>query len=500
MESAARIRRMVLRDGQSIRSVHRETGVSRVTIRKYLNDGTPPHYDQKAVRVRPQLNGFEERLRSWYGADLKRPSRERRTAKKLYEQLVLEGYKGSYSPVQRFICDLKHSGSALAAGEAYIPLQFLPGDALQFDWSEEYAVLDGERTKLQVAQFRLCHSRKPFVIAYPRQSQEMVLDAFVRAFGFYGGVPKRIIIDNPKTMVSKIGKGKDRDFNPRFLALMNHYVVDPVACTPASGWEKGQVENQVQFVRKELFTPLPAFETLDELNAWLALRCEELCKRPHPERKDHSIAEVFTEERGALRPAGADFDGYVERTTQVRKTCVVQYDTNVYSVPAQYAGRMVSLRAYAQWIVVVCDNQVIANHRRSFRRHDGVYEPWHYVPLLKHKPGALRDGAPFQAWELPAALEAVKAQYLARKDGGRDFVELLLLMLEHGVETVDVACDLAMEQNTLHLPAIVNLIHRIIEPMPEAMPASERYPLLRCPPVADCARYDSLVSSGEKRA
>ena len=233
MESAAKIRRMVLRDGRSIRSVGRETGLSRNMIRKYLKDSSPPSYHRQVDPVRHKLCDYEERLQTLFEQDLKRPRRERRTGVKLYEQLVLEGYTGSYSPVQRFVRDLKRTG--LRSGDAFIPLQFQSGDALQFDWSEEHVVLGGIAQKVKIAHFRLCHSRKPFVVAYPGEPQEMVLDAFVRALTFYGGVPRRVIIDNPKTMVTYVSRSKDRIFHPRFLALMNHYVMEPVACTPASG-------------------------------------------------------------------------------------------------------------------------------------------------------------------------------------------------------------------------------------------------------------------------
>ena len=141
--------------------------------------------------------------------------------------------------------------------------------------------------------FRLCHSRKSFVVSYPGESQEMVLDAFVRALAFYGGVPRRVIIDNPKTMVTYVSRSKDRVYHPRFLALMNHYVMEPVACTPASGWEKGQIENQVQHIRQWLFTPKLDFEDLDALKAWLSLRCNELGSRPRPDQKDQTIDAVF---------------------------------------------------------------------------------------------------------------------------------------------------------------------------------------------------------------
>ncbi|WP_228408557.1 IS21 family transposase [Profundibacter amoris] len=197
MESAAKIRRLVLRDGRSIRSVSRSTGLSRNTIKKYLNDATPPRYQRSQPPVRHKLQGFEDRLRSLFEQDQKRARRERRTAVKLYEQLVEEGYAGSYSPVCRFVKALKADGSEIL--HAYIPLHFKAGDALQFDWSEEHVVLGGVEQKIKVAHFRLCHSRKPFIVAYPGESQEMVLDAFVRALSFYGGVPRRVIIDNPKS-------------------------------------------------------------------------------------------------------------------------------------------------------------------------------------------------------------------------------------------------------------------------------------------------------------
>ncbi len=197
MESAAKIRRMVLRDGRSIRSVSRETGLLRNTIRKYLKDSSPPSYQRRTEPVRHKLCDYEERLQTLFEQDLTRPRRERRTGVKLYEQLVLEGYTGSYSPVQRFVRALKRDG--LGSGDAFIPLQFLSGDALQFDWSEEHVVPGGIPQKVKVAHFRLCHSRKPFVVAYPGEPQEMVLDAFVQALAFYGGVPRRVIIDNPET-------------------------------------------------------------------------------------------------------------------------------------------------------------------------------------------------------------------------------------------------------------------------------------------------------------
>ena len=496
MEIAVKIRRMVLRDGRSIRSVSRETGLSRTTVRKYLKDASPPVYHRQGPPVRHKLcDGYEIRLQVLYEQDLKRPRRERRNAVKLYEHLVGEGYTGSYSPVQRFIRDLKRAGSG--GGDAFVPLRFQAGDALQFDWSEEHVVLGGIAQKVKVAHFRLCHSRKPFVVAYPGESQEMVLDAFVHALAFYGGVPRRVIIDNPKTMVTYVSRSKDRVFHPRFLALMNHYVMEPVACTPASGWEKGQVENQVQFLRGRLFTPKLAFDDLEGLNAWLYLRCNELGSRPHPEQNDQAVDAVFAAEQADLRPLGRPFDGYVEKTVRVRSTCLVQYDSNRYSVPSRFAGCHVSLRAYANRIVLVAGNGVIAEHKRHFTRNMSYFEPWHYVPLLDRKPGALRDGAPFVDWQLPDAMHRIKDHYMRGKGGDREFVDLLLLAQEHGIETVGMACELAVEQNTLRLPAIINLINQLVEPVIAPLSQGYNYPQLTMRPEADCKRYETLCALQE---
>jgi transposase len=500
METALKVRRWILGDGRSIRAVARETGISRTTIKKYLKHPEQPQYRERQPRVGHKLNGqFEKRLGELFEHDLQLRRRERRTAKKLYETLVAEGYTGSYSPVQRFVGALKKAAGT-SPSDGFIPLYFAPGDALQFDWSEEHVLLGGIEHKLRVAHFRLCHSRKPFVAAYMNEKQEMVLDAFARALAFFGGVPRRVIIDNPKTMVTYVSRSKDRIFHPRFLALMNHYVIEPVACTPASGWEKGQVENQVHFLRGELFTPRLAFDDLDALNEWLRLRCGELAERHHPDRQDRKIVDVFTDEQRELRPLGRPFDGYVEKTVRVRSTCLVQYDSNRYSVPCEHAGRHVSLRAYADRIVVVVHNEIVAEHKRYFTRNISYFEPWHYVALLDRKPGALRDGAPFVGWELPSAMQQIKAHYTREKGGDRAFVDLLLLALEHGTEVVETACELAVEQRTLRLPAIINLVNQLLEPAIPPLDDTLAYPQLTLRPEADCKRYEALCVAGKVAA
>lgn len=182
---------------------------------------------------------------------------------------------------------------------------------------------------------------------------------------------------------------------------------------------------------------------------------------------------------------------------RVRSTCLVQYDSNRYSVPARFAGHHVSLRAYASRIVVVAGRDVVAEHNRRFTRNISYFEPWHYVPLLERKPGALRNGAPFVDWQLPEAMLRIKNHYMKGKGGDREFVDLLLLAQEHGIETVATACELAVEQNTLRLPTIINLINQLVEPIIVPLAQSYDYPRLTMRPEANCKRYETLYTRHE---
>ena len=183
METVSKVRGWVKADGMSIREVCRKTGLSRNTVRKYLRDeNVEPQYRAGSLRGSRRLLDHEVHLRLMYEADLSRPVRERRSMQGLYEALLCDGYLGSYDTVRRSILRLK--GHNFGIGQGYIPLEFDAGDALQFDWSHEVVVLGGVEQKIRLAHFRLCHSRKPFIVAYLRESQEMVLDAFQPCFCF----------------------------------------------------------------------------------------------------------------------------------------------------------------------------------------------------------------------------------------------------------------------------------------------------------------------------
>src|SRR6266699_3201400 len=310
VETIAKIRRAYFVHGQPIKAICRELGVSRKVVRKVIRSGATEFRYEREDQHLPKIGRWRYSLDQLLSENEAKPIRERLTLIRLFEELRGRGYEGGYDAVRRYARRLAtERGQATAA--AFVPLSFAPGDAYQFDWSHEIVVLSGVTVTVKVAHVRLCHSRMMFVRAYPRETQEMVFDAHERAFAFFKGACTRGIYDNMKTAVETIFVGKDRQYNRRFLQMCAHHLVDPVACTPASGWEKGQVENQVGLVRERFFTPRLRFKTYDELNAWLIDKCIAYAKaHPHPERPEQTIWEVFEAERPKLVPYAGRFDGF----------------------------------------------------------------------------------------------------------------------------------------------------------------------------------------------
>ena len=287
METIRKIR-LAARDKKSIRQIARDLRLSRNTVRKVLRSGeTRFEYHRETVH-RPQLAAYVETLDGLLEAEESLPVKQRRTMLSLYEALQVGGYRGGYDTVRRYV-----RGWRAARGEGvsdvYVALSFEPGEAFQFDWSYETVVLGGHTTAVKVAQFRLAYSRLFLVIAYLRESQEMLFDAHRRWFEFIGGVTQKVLTDNMKTAITTILRGKERDFNRRYEELSSHYLFEPVACTPAAGWEKGQVESQVGTMRRRLFIPRRHAKDLAELNESLAAECVSYAKR-HPHALSRSRA------------------------------------------------------------------------------------------------------------------------------------------------------------------------------------------------------------------
>ncbi|WP_139052042.1 IS21 family transposase [Roseibium sp. TrichSKD4] len=500
------IRRWALRDKMPIREISRRTGLSRNTVKKYLREGivepkfkTPP---------RPtKLDPYADRLSSWFVAQTRKSRKERRTVKQMHVDLVQLGYDGSYERVAAFVrawrADRQRAEQTTGRG-TFVPLIFQPGEAFQFDWSEDWANIGGERLKLQVAHIKLSHSRAFLVRAYLLQTHEMLFDAHWHAFRVFGGVPGRGIYDNMKTAVDRVGKGKQRDINVRFKAMASHYVFEPEFCNPASGWEKGQVEKNVQDARNRLWQVMPVLADLAELNQWLEDRCIALWAETPHKALPGSLADVWKAEKPMLMALPPAFDGFIEHSKRVSPTCLITFERNRYSVPASFANRRVSLHVYPDRLVVVAEGQTVCEHARlidrSCRKSGKVVYDWrHYLAVIQRKPGALRNGAPFT--EMPEAFQRLQERMLRKEGGDREMVDILSLVLQHNEEDVLRAVDKALEAGVPTKTHILNLLHRLIDRKPTEHPEVDPPDALalQTTPEANLNRYDGLRQAGEKR-
>jgi transposase len=492
VETVARIRRAHFVQGKSIKLICRELRVSRKVVRKVLRSAATDFRYEREQQPRPRLGAWRERLDGLLAANEAKASRERLTLIRVFEVLRGLGYEGGYDTVRRYARTWGRN-RASATADAYVPLSFAPGEAYQFDWSHEVVLINGTTVTVKVAHLRLCHSRMLFVRAYPRETQEMVFDAHDRGFAFFRGACTRGIYDNMKTAVDAIFVGRERAYNRRFLQMCSHYLVDPVACTPASGWEKGQVENQVGVVRERFFTPRLRVKSYEELNAWLLDHCVAYARaHRHPELREQTIWSVFEAERPSLVPYGGRFDGFHAVPASVSKTCLVRFDNNRYSVSAHAIGRPVEIRAYADRIELRQAGQLVGEHARCFGRDQTRFDPWHYVPVLARKPGALRNGAPFKNWLLPAGLERIRRKLAGTADGDRQMVSILAAVLSDGLAAVEAASLEALREGVHSADVVLNILARQREPAASVTILTPDALRLRHVPVADCARYDTL--------
>ena len=317
-------------------------------------------------------------------------------------------------------------------------------------------VIGGERTKLMVAQFKLCHSR-----------------AFM--------LPQVV--------------------NARFKAMVSHFLFEAEFCTPGAGWEKGQIEKNVRDARPRLFHDAPEFAGFRDVNVWLERRCRGLWDEiHHPEQPQRTVAEVWADEHAHLMRMPTPFDGFVEHTKRVSPACLIAFARNRYSVPAAFANRPVSVRVYAERIVIAAEGQVIAEHPRVIARgrdcRSGrtVYDWRHYLSVLQRKPGALRNGAPFA--ELPQPFKRLQAARLKRPGGDREMVEILALVLHHDEPAVLRAAEIALAAGAASKQHVLNILSRLLEASPPSLIDIPDALTLLNEPKADVHRYDRLRGDG----
>ena len=252
------------------RELLEEAGVRLVTFESlgawHCHSSAPEPYQLSKAKVAPVLGPFKAHIERLLAENAQLPRKQRYTSKKINQAIRSQGYQGAESTVRYYVGQKRKD---MRRPAIYLPLVFDPGVDAQADWGEATVIMAGEMVVVQLFVMRLCYSRKLFVMAFPTQRQEAFLLGHVLAFAHFGGVPQRISYDNLKAAVKRILEGKNREEQTTFIGFRSYYLFDSRFCTPGQGHEKGGVESDVGYSRRNFLVPMPEVADFDELNQLL---------------------------------------------------------------------------------------------------------------------------------------------------------------------------------------------------------------------------------------
>ena len=420
-------------DNVSMRSCTETLGLSRNTVRRYWNgDHTPDDKKNHPATVdSPEKQAIMEALEQYFEENKDAPKKQAPNAKTAWIA-IRDRFKVGESTVRAYARELKAKKP-----EAFIPLAFDPGEAMQVDWCEIKAVIDGYTHKVPVFCAALPYSYAVFIAVLPDMTAENLFEGLIMAMEWFGGVTERIFFDNMRSVVFS-GAGKNAVTQERFMALVSHYSFEPVFMNADSGWEKGSVENLCGLCRGLAFTPMPYAGSLRELQDHVLAECSNYIKFHKVKDRPRPIREMYEEERPALRALpGKRIEPGAPVEALVSHDLTFRYETTKYSLPAEYAGKTVTVRARAYTIEAWFGGNIIFTHARPFAKGKHQYIPEHYLPLLEKRPRAMRNAAPLKYGVLPPQLEEFR-----RRCPGKDKLEQLanVLMLGRNVEAGELLC------------------------------------------------------------
>lgn len=303
------------------------------------------------------------------------------TAVRLLEELQSRGFKGKITIVRDRLGMLREKRSRAA----FIRRLFHPGEAAEVDWASCGSIeIGGRMRRLYAFVMVLCHSRMVYLEFTISEGFEEFLRCHANAFAFFGGVPRKIFYDNLKSVVLA-HHGDQVRWNARFMDFAGHHLFQPVACNPASGWEKGRVERTIQYIRSN-FLLGRTFRTLEEINlAAISWRDEKANRRVHKTTGRRPI-DLFSDDKARLLALpDVAYDTRMIRSVKVTPDCRVTFETNTYSVPPKYVGQSVTLKASPTEICVYDGASLVARHRRSFESHHDTLDGDHAKSVLEKK-------------------------------------------------------------------------------------------------------------------
>lgn len=391
MDQVHVIRHKVLVEGQSVRSVARQLGVSRNTVRKYLRESTPVRRESPA-RARPVTEAVASRiealLEQW---GPRSTAKQRVTGSRLHQELVEEGFKVGVTTVRNYLRERRRR-----AAEVFVPLVHRPGEG-QVDFFEVTVEEGGERRKAWKFLLRLMYSGRDFVWLYDRCDQLSFLDGHVRAFALLGCVPRRLVYDNLSAAVKR-RVGCERELTEPFRALVSHYLFEPCFARPGEGHDKGGVEARGKAIRLQHLTPIPRGESLSAIAESVQGKLDQALATKL-DASGVSGSERFAEEaRQCLELPAVALPARRVVLVSVSRGALVRIEAAQYSVPSQWAGLSATAYVGVETIRLSCRGEEVEVARQ--RRGTRAIRYRHYLPELARKPQAVRQVAPELVAEL----------------------------------------------------------------------------------------------------
>ena len=464
MDQWTEIRRRVLVNKQSKRSVCQEFNLHWDTLEKMLGHAEPPGYRERQPRHKPKIGPFLWIIDEILRQDRQVHRKQRHTKKRIFERLKKEhGYAGGYTGVKEAVrvWERRHR-------EVFMPLSHPPGEA-QVDFGQARIIHNGEEMTAAMLVMTLPYSDAIFVCVYPRECTEAFLDGHRRAFAFFGGVPKRISYDNSRIAVKRIMCGRQRELTDAFLRLQSHYLFAHHFCLVCRANEKGHVENLVGYGRRNFLVPIPRVSSIEELNIRLEDDCRQDLQRTL-RGKDGTKAQLLDQEREQfLSLPDEAFEARRVETPTANSLSLARFDRNDYSVPTAYAYHQLTAIGSIEQVRIVFADEVIATHDRCWDRHRVIFDPIHYLALLERKPGALDVARPLEDWQLPDCFNVLRRRLENERDddGTREYIKILRLLESATHRQVADAVAYALSIGTTDSDAIQLILeHRREQPCP----------------------------------
>lgn len=469
--------------GVSSRSIARQLGISRNTVKRALERDDPPCYRRKA-KPSPKLEPFEDHIQSMLG--------KRLIGTRILRELRKLGYEGSRAALYRYLAKMKRD-YATKVSERY---ETSPGEQAQFDWSPYTVELGGALTPVTAFCLTMGYSRRKFYWASLDRTQGSIFEALEEAFRYFGGVTRKLLVDNDRALVLD-SRPRRFQWNPRFLELCGHYRIEPVACPVGWPRAKGKVERpfyylEEHFIKDNRWNGFEHFSR--ELSRFVT---EELDVLVHSTTQERPL-DRFQEELPYLTPLPPGrFVSTREEFRKVSWDCLVSYQGSRYSVPHFYAGKQVWVRASQGTRLEVYNQQgdLIATHQLSPKKGVTVLVKAHYDGLRRApKTRVLLERAflslfPGHGW----FLEGLYAQYKGNAPSQLRFIMELAQL--YPPEAFAGALDTAGRYRTFSHRFLRGLLERELPTVPESIPA----PMFGLPEVEvyrSLSDYQQLLERG----